>query len=58
MRAYIAQQVEKDAGFHPHNVLRHMVGLHKGLPGARAWRRRITGGDIARTAAMLDEAAG
>jgi tRNA-dihydrouridine synthase A len=46
MRAYIARQVAKDPGFHPHNVLRHMVGLHKGLPGARAWRRRITGGEV------------
>ncbi len=58
MRHYIARQVAKDPGFHPHNVLRHMVGLHKGLPGARAWRRRITGGEIAETNLRLDAVAG
>ena len=58
MRRYIAKQVAKDPGFHPHNVLRHMVGLHKGLPGARAWRRRITGGELAETNLRLDAVAG
>jgi len=58
MRRYIARQVARDPGFHPHNVLRHMVGLHKGLPGARAWRRRITGGELAETNLRLDAVAG
>ncbi len=58
MRRYIAAQVARDSGFHPHNVLRHMVGLHKGLAGARAWRRRITGGELAETNLRLDAVAG
>jgi tRNA-dihydrouridine synthase len=36
-----------------HNVRRHMVGLYKGLPGARAWRRKITGNTIERVAQTL-----
>jgi tRNA-dihydrouridine synthase A len=53
MEAYIAAQMAKDSGFHPHNVRRHMVGLYKGLPGARAWRRKITGNTIERVAQTL-----
>ena len=53
MEAYIAQRQAADSGFHAHNVRRHMVGLHKGLPGARAWRRKITGNTIERVAQTL-----
>jgi tRNA-dihydrouridine synthase A len=53
MEAYIALHTAKDKGFHAHNVRRHMVGLHKGLPGARAWRRKITGNTIERVAQTL-----
>lgn len=53
MEAYISSQLDKDANFHAHNVRRHMVGLYKGLPGARAWRRKITGNTIERVAQTL-----
>ena len=53
MEDYISAQIAKDAGFHAHNVRRHMVGLYKGLPGARAWRRKITGNTIERVAQTL-----
>jgi tRNA-dihydrouridine synthase len=53
MEEYIALRLAGDPGFHPHNVRRHMVGLHKGLPGARAWRRKITGNTIERVAQTL-----
>ncbi|MFM7294511.1 MAG: tRNA dihydrouridine(20/20a) synthase DusA [Burkholderiales bacterium] len=53
MEAYIAAQLATDHSFHPHNARRHMVGLYKGLPGARAWRRKITGNTIERVAQTL-----
>lgn len=57
MEAYINQCVAPNTArskdFHVHNVRRHMVGLYKGLPGARAWRRKITGNDIERVAQVL-----
>ncbi len=53
MEAYIVKQMARDTGFHPHNVRRHLVGLYKGLPGARAWRRKITGNTIERVAQAL-----
>ena len=58
MRNYAAQQVVHDAQFgggrlHEHAIFRHMVGLHKGLPGARAWRRKITGNTVERIAQAL-----
>ncbi|MFN7673478.1 MAG: tRNA dihydrouridine(20/20a) synthase DusA [Betaproteobacteria bacterium] len=53
MEEYISAQLTKDANFHMHNVRRHMVGLYKGLPGARAWRRKITGSTIEGVAKTL-----
>lgn len=53
METYIALHVARDASFHVHNVRRHMVGLYKGLPGARAWRRKITGNTVERVAQTL-----
>ncbi len=53
MEAYIARNTAQNKDFHPHNVRRHLVGLHKGLPGARAWRRKITGNTIERVAQAL-----
>jgi tRNA-dihydrouridine synthase A len=53
MESYIARNVAQNKDFHVHNVRRHMVGLYKGLPGARAWRRKITGNDIERVAQAL-----
>jgi tRNA-dihydrouridine synthase A len=41
-----------------HSVMRHMVGLYKGLSGARAWRRKLTGADIERVAKILEGAEG
>ncbi len=53
MEDYIAHNVARKSDFHIHNVRRHMVGLYKGLPGARAWRRKITGNTIERVAQAL-----
>ncbi len=53
MEAYISRNMTAGSNFHPHNVRRHLVGLHKGLPGARAWRRKITGNTIERVAQTL-----
>ena len=53
MEAYIARNTAQNKDFHAHNVRRHLVGLHKGLPGARAWRRKITGNTIERVAQAL-----
>ncbi len=41
-----------------HAVMRHMVGLYKGLSGARAWRRKLTGAGIERVAKILASAEG
>ncbi len=56
MNAYADTQIAQ--GVPRHAVMRHMVGLYKGLSGARAWRRRITGADIERVAQVLDAATG
>jgi tRNA-dihydrouridine synthase A len=53
MENYIARNTALNGDFHVHNVRRHMVGLYKGLPGARAWRRKITGNTIERVAQAL-----
>ncbi len=53
MEAYIGRHLTVNPDFHVHNVRRHLVGLHKGLPGARAWRRKITGNTIERVAQAL-----
>jgi tRNA-dihydrouridine synthase A len=53
MEQYIARNTAQNKDFHVHNVRRHMVGLYKGLPGARAWRRKITGNTIERIAERL-----
>lgn len=37
MHAYL--QREQGRGVRPHQVTRHMLGLYRGLPGARGWRR-------------------
>lgn len=41
-----------------HAVMRHMVGLYKGLSGARAWRRKLTGASIEQVARILEAAEG
>jgi tRNA-dihydrouridine synthase A len=40
MAAYVATQGER--GVPVRAIARHMLGLFNGLPGARAWRRRLT----------------
>ncbi len=56
MIAYADQQVA--LGSTRHAVMRHMVGLYKGLSGARAWRRKLTGAGIERVAKILEAAEG
>ena len=60
MVEYAGQEVAKGAVVGPtrHAVMRHMVGLYKGLSGARAWRRKLTGADIERVAKILESAEG
>lgn len=36
---YLEEQTAK--GVPPHHVTRHLMGLFRGIPGARAWRRRL-----------------
>ena len=57
---YAEQAVAGGSGFGPtrHAVMRHMVGLYKGLSGARAWRRKLTGAGIERVAKILESAEG
>ncbi len=57
---YADQAVAGGSGFGPtrHAVMRHMVGLYKGLSGARAWRRKLTGAGIERVAKILESAEG
>jgi len=40
MRPYLRRQVE--AGEPPRAIVRHMLGLFNGLPGARMWRRTLS----------------
>ncbi|MDB5805105.1 MAG: dusA [Betaproteobacteria bacterium] len=45
MRDYAARVLASSSGKHaPHlrNVVRHMLGLYQGMPGARAWRRMLS----------------
>jgi tRNA-dihydrouridine synthase A len=56
MIEYADQEVAK--GSTRHAVMRHMVGLYKGLSGARAWRRKLTGAGIERMAKILESAEG
>ena len=51
MNVYADAQVAH--GSTRHAVMRHIVGLYKGLSGARAWRRKMTGNDIERVAQVL-----
>ncbi len=43
-------------GVKPHHVVRHMLGLFHGRPGARAWRRLLSQQGAATPASVLDEA--
>ena len=40
MRPYIEAELAK--GQKLNRIVRHMIGLYQGVPGARAWRRILT----------------
>lgn len=40
MKRYCTEQVAQ--GVHLRSITRHMLGLFNGLPGARAWRRKLS----------------
>jgi tRNA-dihydrouridine synthase A len=40
MKRYCSEQVAR--GVHLRSITRHMLGLFNGLPGARAWRRKLS----------------
>ena len=40
LAVYVAKQ--SLAGVPPHSIARHTLGLYRGLPGARAWRRSMS----------------
>jgi len=45
MRDYAARTLAAAGGPHPvqlRNIVRHMLGLYQGMPGARAWRRMLS----------------
>ncbi len=54
MHAYLGR--EQARGVRPHHVTRHMLGLYRGVPGARGWRRFLAeraGGDDATADVLL-----
>lgn len=54
MSAYVKQMAK--AGTPPHHVVRHMLGLYHGKPGAKAWRRMLSEKGTATPADILDRA--
>lgn len=54
MSAYLKNQFAK--GVKPHSVTRHMIGLYKGAPGARRWRRFLSENVPGAGADILDRA--
>ena len=56
IRPYLSAQVAE--GGSPRAVLRHLLGLFNGLPGARAWRRTLSDSAVLSEygAATLDQA--
>ena len=54
MRSYIKELCEK--GGKAHQVTRHMTGLFHGLPGAKAWRQRLSSGSCSENIDFYDEA--
>lgn len=55
MSAYVKEKAR--AGTSPHHVVRHMLGLYHGRPGARRWRRMLSEKGAATPADILDRAA-
>jgi len=54
MSAYVWRSA--DDGVRPHHVVRHMLGLYHGQPGARLWRRLLSQQGAATAPSVLDEA--
>ena len=54
MAAYAAVQLAR--GVPLRSITRHMLGLFNGLPGARAWRRRLAAIEPADGIGLLREA--
>jgi tRNA-dihydrouridine synthase A len=54
MSAYVKGMAAR--GISPHHVVRHMLGLYHGRPGARAWRRLLSERGAATPADILDRA--
>ena len=54
MAAYAAVQLARDVPLR--SITRHMLGLFNGLPGARAWRRRLAAIEPADGIGLLREA--
>lgn len=55
MSAYVKRMAK--SGTAPHHVVRHMLGLRHGRPGARAWRRLLSERGAETPADILDRAA-
>ncbi len=54
MSAYVQREFAR--GVRPHSITRHMLGLYRGAPGARAWRRFLSEHAALLRADMLDAA--
>lgn len=54
MSAYVNRNAAQ--GVRPHHVVRHMLGLYHGRPGARLWRRLLSQQGASAPPAILDEA--
>jgi tRNA-dihydrouridine synthase A len=56
MADYAARQAARGVPVRP--IARHMLGLFNGLPGARAWRRRLAMAEPGDGPELLREASG
>ena len=56
MSAYVKEKAKAKAGTSPHHIVRHMLGLYHGRPGARAFRRMLSEKGAATPADILDRA--
>jgi tRNA-dihydrouridine synthase A len=54
MSVYVKESAA--AGVKPHHVVRHMLGLYHGRPGARLWRRLLSQRGASAPPTVLDEA--
>ncbi len=55
MSAYVKREAK--SGTSPHHIVRHMLGLYHGKPGARTWRRMLSENGAATPPDILDRAA-